>query len=131
MKCRICGGECRDHNAVHGNDAWRALDATKGVAVMCSACRDDRAFAGVCARYGLTPDQYWQMFEAQGRRCGICRATPARNARLRIDHDHASGTVRGLLCGRCNTGLGSLGDTIESLAAAVAYLKRSTPGVGD
>ena len=44
---------------------------------------------------------------------------------LMLDHDHATGLFRGWLCNACNLGLGKLGDTIEALERAIAYLKRA------
>jgi hypothetical protein len=42
---------------------------------------------------------------------------------LVVDHDHNTGAVRGLLCHSCNTGLGHLGDSVETLARALDYLQ--------
>lgn len=44
---------------------------------------------------------------------------------MRLDHCHAKGVVRGLLCNSCNGALGVLGDTVEGLMRAVAYIERS------
>lgn len=44
---------------------------------------------------------------------------------LHLDHDHATGKFRGWLCLQCNMGIGQLGDTIDSLKRALAYLKRA------
>src|SRR5712692_4290441 len=55
------------------------------------------------ARFGLTPMQFADMLAAQGARCAICRAPEAGGGRdWHVDHDHATKTVRGLLCLRCN-----------------------------
>ena len=69
--------------------------------------------------YGLSPEAYAAMIERQSGRCAICR----RNALLHVDHDHESGAVRGLLCRRCNTGLGQFGDDLDLLLLAADYLK--------
>lgn len=53
-------------------------------------------------RYGLTPDDVQAMAAAQGGACAICAGPMLRQT---IDHDHATGAVRGLLCHRCNIGL--------------------------
>jgi len=42
-----------------------------------------------------------------------------------IDHDHETGLIRGLLCGRCNTGLGLLGDNIKALINAVEFVENT------
>lgn len=75
--------------------------------------------------YGITLEQYNGMVERQGGVCAICgqpptSATPGR--RLHVDHDHKSGVIRGLLCGRCNTGIGSLQESPEILSRAILYL---------
>jgi hypothetical protein len=71
-------------------------------------------------RYGLSLDDYHAILARQGNACAICRKP---NARLCIDHCHASGTVRGLLCSKCNTGLGCYNDDPGLMEAATAYFK--------
>ena len=56
--------------------------------------------------------------------CDNCRRPPRAKA-LAIDHDHKTGAFRGWLCGPCNTGIGLLGDTEESVQQTLAYLHRS------
>jgi len=76
--------------------------------------------AALRANYGITLNDYNALVIAQGGECKICR----RNDRsLWVDHCHDTGKVRGLLCPGCNTGLGSFGDKIEGLEAAINYLK--------
>lgn len=55
--------------------------------------------------------------------CEICERRPSTN-KLAIDHCHTTGAFRGWLCFRCNTALGKLGDNIEGLEKAVAYMRR-------
>lgn len=75
------------------------------------------------ATYGITEAQYEAILDVQGRRCFICqRATGARR-RLAVDHDHATGEVRGCLCTPCNRDvLGHLRDDVEALQRAIDYL---------
>lgn len=72
-------------------------------------------------RYGITPDDYDRMHEAQGGRCALCRNSEA-NRRLAVDHDHKTGKVRALLCARCNTALGNLRDDPALMIRAAAYV---------
>lgn len=69
--------------------------------------------------YGITVEQYEALADAQGRACAICR----KGKKLLVDHDHATGAVRGLLCLKCNSALGSLGDDVAGLRRALAYLE--------
>ncbi len=57
----------------------------------------------------------------QGGVCGICGGRD-RDRDLAIDHDHETGEIRGLLCSRCNTALGSFRDNPEIITAALSYL---------
>lgn len=82
-------------------------------------------------KYGLTTEKYDEIFERQGGACAICgRSAPVgRAARvgarwLNVDHCHDTGEVRGLLCMECNTGIGKLGDSVEMLHRAIAYLTK-------
>lgn len=79
------------------------------------------------ARYGLTPEEYDDLLIAQDGRCAICKRRPGSTNgvdrhNLVVDHDHAAGTTRALLCDFCNRGLGIFRDDPELLMAAAAYL---------
>jgi len=85
-------------------------------------------------KYGITISDYDALFEAQAGRCAICgiekeawhpgAGAAGRIKFLVVDHDHADGRVRGLLCGNCNNGLGHFRDNVASLLGAIAYIKR-------
>lgn len=66
------------------------------------------------------------MIEAQGGACAICRLEFGDKS-PRIDHCHETGVVRGLLCMKCNSGLGMFGDRPERIQAALDYLDRARP----
>ena len=80
-------------------------------------------------RYGIDQEQYDAILEQQDHRCAICRTADleVRNGQgeryaLHIDHDHETGRIRGLLCFRCNNGIGLLPHS-EVLRAAANYLE--------
>lgn len=76
--------------------------------------------------YGLTPGDYNALLESQGGTCAIC-GQPGQTwgeNNLHVDHDHDTDEVRGLLCGKCNVGIGMLGDNAESIRRALAYLEK-------
>lgn len=92
---------------------------------------DAREFArGLRRHYGLTVEQYDAMVVEQSGVCLICMKPPRSGKRLSVDHDHATGEVRGLLCHVCNQGLGYFYDDPELLRLAAAYLLRHCPVVG-
>jgi len=66
---------------------------------------------------------YDELFLKQDGKCGICERDLITARRVHMDHDHATGSVRGLLCHNCNCGIGLLGDTKEAVLKAAAYLK--------
>ena len=73
--------------------------------------------------YGITLEEYDARLLKQDSKCAICGAADRRGYRLSVDHDHETGRVRGLLCGNCNLGLGSLKDDPELLEKAAAYIR--------
>ena len=84
-------------------------------------------------RYGLSAAEFAKMVERQSGLCAICGNVPrgAHNFRsFHIDHNHATGAVRGLLCGSCNNGLGRFRDNPALLLKAAAYLERHKPSLG-
>jgi hypothetical protein len=76
--------------------------------------------------YGITLDDYNNMFENQEGRCWICKRHHSELERtLHVDHCHATGKVRGLLCDRCNMTLGALEDNIVFMQNMILYLKEN------
>lgn len=73
--------------------------------------------------YGLTELEYEELLEFQGYACEICGIDiDTYGSNFPVDHDHSSGSTRGLLCGLCNRGLGQFKDSKELLAKAIDYL---------
>jgi len=73
--------------------------------------------------YNIDASMYNKLLTEQNNVCAICKRCCVSGRRLAVDHDHKTGKVRGLLCGRCNTGLGNFTDSIEFLEEAIKYLK--------
>ena len=71
-------------------------------------------------RYGITQKDYEAIKELQNSKCLIC----GRSVSLVVDHDHKTGELRGLLCGRCNSGLGMFEDSVPLLNNAIIYLNK-------
>lgn len=74
--------------------------------------------------YGITPEDYDRMVKEQSGVCAICGGPPQGRGRLHVDHVHGSGSIRALLCSRCNPGIGMFKDNPDLLRAAAIYLER-------
>jgi len=104
---RFCGAECRV-------SYFNSLQT-----------RDFRRDNHLVKRYGISLVEYNQRLAEQDGKCLLC-STPEEDARsgvLDVDHDHDTGAKRGLLCHRCNWGMGILGDDPVLLRKAADYLE--------
>jgi len=75
--------------------------------------------------YGMTPENYTELFEKQNGCCAICKASESGHNvtdHFLVDHDHTTGEIRGLLCSSCNLMLGKAHDNIDILSRAITYL---------
>ncbi len=106
-----CCKEWRQRGAF-GRDQSRS----NGLTSACKACVSHKATAW---RYRLSVDHARDL-RSSARCCDIC----SRKIRLEVDHDHATGAVRGALCGRCNKAIGLFKDSPELIRRALAYLER-------
>lgn len=79
--------------------------------------------ANLKTTYNITLEQFNEMREKQDYCCLICKKHESEFKRgLSVDHDHATGEIRGLLCDNCNGGLGKFKDNILFLQTAIDYL---------
>jgi hypothetical protein len=82
--------------------------------------------------YGISLDDYNKLLELQKNKCCICGKEEVILSKIKhdkvnnlsVDHDHKTGKVRGLLCGKCNKSIGLLNDDISLLKSAIAYLEK-------
>jgi ribosomal protein L40E len=85
-----------------------------------------RKWTSLLAKYGLVQADYDQLV-TEG--CQLCGAVEA--ASYHLDHCHTTGKFRGLLCSKCNNGLGMLGDNLEGLYKAIKYLEKAEQTIGN
>lgn len=80
------------------------------------------------AKYGITLEEANKILADQNNTCALCekevQLLPGFSTAAHIDHCHASGKVRGILCGNCNTALGKLGDSVEAIQKVLKYLEQ-------
>jgi hypothetical protein len=79
----------------------------------------------ILTKYGLSHEEYLRILDDQGGRCAICKTDQFRDSRPVVDHCHKTGNVRGLLCHKCNAGIGMFGEEISYVACALQYLEKS------
>ena len=105
--------------------AWRAASPERAKAA-CDSWKErnpERYKASRLKRYGLDPATYDQMLADQGGRCAACFRPFKSGKDTHVDHCHTTGTVRELLCWRCNKTLGNVGDDPSLLKSLAAYLE--------
>ena len=145
---RVPSGYCRPCQALYGRE-WRVINGEAESIRLRAKYRDDpelraRRKAESARRYAADPDsqrnwrlmadfgitlvEYRQMETDQRGLCAICGETCKSGRMLAVDHDHVTGVNRGLLCIRCNNGLGNFRDDPGLLAAASKYLVNQPEG---
>lgn len=107
--CRVCGNKKRNEsNRAKGPEFMKLM-----------------GYKRAAKRAGITLEQLKQFFIDQNYRCKLCDRPESECHRgLHVDHCHVTGVFRGLLCHSCNTGLGSLRDSVEILTKAIQYLQK-------
>ena len=107
--------------------------AKRGHDITCKACRNEKrrgtrqeeGHKTRMKKYGLTPEDYENMLKEQHYSCAICHTHISKlKVRLHVDHCHTTGKVRGLLCVKCNQGIGMFNDDAELLDRAMDYLEQ-------
>jgi hypothetical protein len=115
------------------SEFYKSISKVSGIAPECSSCtrkfqqttRTHRSVQNdsLKKRYGITADEFDRLLKTQNMGCAICKTTNPGRKNFGVDHNHETGEVRGLLCTKCNTGLGALGDSVKTLESAIEYLK--------
>jgi hypothetical protein len=143
--CEFCGEEfnvrqmikhlprCPKNTNARGPKVdYAPLENMKAISDQADAKRKANArYWNLKVSYGITPADYDRMLAEQEGRCFICREEPTMNNRsersLHVDHDHATGQVRGLLCTRCNHLVGNCLESEAILDSPKSYLRSYAP----
>jgi len=126
--CRSCGTE-KEISEFSKNPT-----GTHGVRGTCKECRRSNRERtrrhNIKSKYGITLEDFIEMYEAQDGCCKICASEIEMYATrdrvhdvANIDHCHETGKIRGLLCNFCNTALGKFKDSPELLIKAANYIR--------
>lgn len=75
-------------------------------------------------KYGISIEQKEQMMIKQNNNCSICKNKFKNSKDCNVDHNHKTGEIRGLLCYRCNTGIGYFKENVIILQEAIKYLTK-------
>jgi hypothetical protein len=90
--------------------------------------RDQSRKHNLPAKYGITAGKFAEMLLSQGGKCACCgnqfKVEGKSFERPCVDHNHASGEVRNLLCGRCNLAAGNVMDSSAMAEKLASYLKK-------
>ena len=139
--CKICLG-------VYAKSKYhkiKAMDKPDPGVKLCRACRETLAttnfnklkcrkdgfndYCRYCMRVNHAVKMYGEetrdFFKIENRQCKICHIAITPDT-WHIDHDHQTNKVRGILCAKCNRGLGAFGDDLNLIKSAVTYLENST-----
>lgn len=118
--CKVCSNEYR-RTAYATRPAWRVRCKrdrhryySKNPAKVIQRTRENE----IKRKYGLTWDEYQALLILQDNRCALCSTeTPGGQGSWHVDHNHETGDIRGLLCHRCNTSLGTWENFQKKLGA--------------
>jgi len=106
----------------------RCKDCCKKEAIVSRKNSPNKRDIVLRSKYGITLDQFVQMFKDQNGQCKICSTSfnfeeYGQPGSFCVDHDHNTGAVRGLLCAHCNRGIGQFKENLQFIKNAVIYLE--------
>jgi hypothetical protein len=106
---------CKECSSANGKN-WRNKNKEK--------CYEVSRKNQLMRNFRITEREYIELLVKQNGECAICGASSADAAgsKLCVDHDHSTGEIRGLLCRRCNAGLGFFNDDKELVKEAASYM---------
>lgn len=99
------------------DEFFRDSSKPDGRSYLCKQCKTDKVLQ---KSYGITLEEYNKQVKRQNGECAMCH----KKSKLVIDHDHFTGSFRGLLCNTCNRYIGLIGDNPILALEAAHYLVR-------
>ena len=78
-------------------------------------------------KYGIQPQEFKILLDQQNNKCACCSDKFTKHNGPKVDHCHKTGSIRGLLCNKCNSGIGFLGDDLDGVQKALKYLELQPP----
>ena len=139
---KICAG-CKTEKSIE--DFHLDRKSKSGRVPRCKPCTRDRNLSQNAQEHkkeynkarsrlyktGFTKEEYETKLEEQNYRCAICKSETHNGINWCADHCHSTGTKRGVLCYKCNVGLGYFKDNVESLENAIMYLNKYRENVNE
>jgi len=130
---------CKKHGLIRAGQSYKILNSNSYRCTLCkyhnswkpsAAYREVQKDRFLKKRYGINNHDYEKMLLSQNNSCAICKSVNlnfdprvGKNRRMAVDHCHVSGKTRGILCYKCNIGLGNFKDNIDYLLSAINYLR--------
>ncbi len=119
MKAGKKNTRCKECFNKYYHEYWKNTEAYTKHRENIQAKRDADPVAYRASKYNLTKEELLALIARHDGMCWLCKNKKA----TAIDHCHISKKVRGMLCNSCNTGLGKLGDSVDSLRKAIEYIQ--------
>ena len=131
-KVRVCGGPCKRKLPLEAFVRDRYYRGGRGY--KCYECHNTYTNGRrIIQSYGISLPEFTEMLARQGGGCAICgrkvdNHKNGKKRRMCVDHDHETGLMRGILCTRCNTGIGMFANDEKLLRRAIKYLQKAKEG---
>ena len=121
--CKKCENIKRRHYIDHEDVRRRKIESEKEYRKRPEYARRKLGYR-LKAQYNISLEEFDAFCEKQNNVCAICGKPNKGGKRLRVDHNHDTGKVRGLLCDCCNIGIGYFFDDTTALSSAINYLNK-------
>ena len=106
------------------SDFYKNNTQKSGLQSKCKPCHEKVKMKSRIGAYGLTLDEYADLFVKQNNKCAICDQEFIHKKHTHIDHCHKTNKVRSLLCHGCNTAIGLFKESPTIIKSALEYLSK-------